>query len=68
MKIYVRERQKVGEGVKQPQFRVVAVLEGQLKVEAVHFRKVEIELIAKDAKADIVYLEPIPDEEKGKYE
>ncbi|KUK69523.1 MAG: Uncharacterized protein XD88_1220, partial [Methanocalculus sp. 52_23] len=28
MKIYVRERQKVGTGVKQPRFRVVAVTAG----------------------------------------
>jgi len=27
MKIYARERQKVGTGVKQPRFRVVAVVE-----------------------------------------
>lgn len=29
MKIYARERQKVGTGVKQPRFRVVAVVEEQ---------------------------------------
>jgi ATP-dependent helicase/DNAse subunit B len=53
MKIYARERQKVGTGVKQPRFRVVAVIEEQgeskhLKVESTHFRKVELEHIAKD--------------------
>ena len=29
MKIYVRERQKVGEGVESPKFRIVAVTGGQ---------------------------------------
>jgi len=65
MKMYVRERMKVGEGVKQPHFRIIAVVGGQLQFEATHFRKVELEQIAKDAGAEIVYLEPIPDEEKG---
>jgi len=70
MKIYARERQKVGTGVKQPRFRVVAVVEEQgenkhLKVESVHFRKVELEQIAKDVGAEIVYLEEMPEEERG---
>ena len=70
MKIYVRERQKVGTGVKQPRFRVVAVVEEQseskhLKVEGTHFRKVELEQIAKDIGAEIVYLEEMPEEERG---
>ena len=55
MKLYVRERQKVGEGVKQPKFRIVAVTGGQIQVEATHFRKMEIELIAKDAGAEVVF-------------
>ena len=70
MKIYARERQKIGTGVKQPRFRVVAVVEEQgeskhLKVESVHFRKVELEQIAKDVGAEIVYLEEMPEEERG---
>ncbi|MDK2989241.1 MAG: hypothetical protein PWR16_770, partial [Methanoculleus sp.] len=70
MKIYVRERQKVGTGVKQPRFRVVAVVEEQgeskhLKVEGTHFRKIELEQIAKDIGAEIVYLEEMPEEERG---
>ncbi len=67
MKIYVRERQKVGEGVRQPQFRIVAVTGGQLQIEATHFRKVEMEMIAKDVGAEIVYLEQVPDEHKKKH-
>lgn len=66
MKIYVRERQKVGEGVKQPMFRIVAVTGGEVQIQAIHFRKFEIEQIAKDVKAEVVYLEEIPDEEKKK--
>ncbi|MBR1368040.1 hypothetical protein RJ53_00435 [Methanocalculus chunghsingensis] len=71
MKIYVRERQKVGTGVKQPRFRVVAVTseaedKRQLKVEGTHFRKTELEQIAADAGATIVYLEEMPDESHGK--
>lgn len=67
MKIYVRERQKVGEGVRQPMYRVVAVNGGDLKIEATHFRKVEIERIAKDAGAEVIYLEEVPEEEKKKH-
>lgn len=66
MKIYVRERQKVGEGVKQPMFRVVAVTGGEIQIQAIHFRKFEIEQIAKDVKAEVVYLEEIPEDEKKK--
>lgn len=67
-KIYVRERSKVGKGVKQPRFRVVAVIgekNEKLKIEATHFRKSELEQIAKDIVAEIVYLEPMDEEEKG---
>lgn len=58
MKIYVRGRQKVGEGVKQPMFRIMAVTGGTLQIHAIHFRKLEIEQIAKDVGAEVVYLEP----------
>jgi len=70
MKIYARERQKVGTGVKQPRFRVVAVVEEKgeekhVKIEGTHFRKVELEQIAKDVGAEVVYLEEMPEEERG---
>ncbi|MDD1717435.1 MAG: hypothetical protein LUO88_00025 [Methanoregulaceae archaeon] len=67
MKIYMRPRMKVGEGVHQPMFRVVAVTGGQMQIEATHFRKLEIEQIAKDVGAQVVYLEPVPEEEKKKH-
>jgi hypothetical protein len=66
MKIFVRERQKVGEGVRQPQFRVVAVTGGELQIEATHFRKFEIEEIAKEVSAEVVYLEAEPEGKKRK--
>ncbi|MDD1662137.1 MAG: hypothetical protein LUQ60_00090 [Methanomicrobiales archaeon] len=66
MKIYVRERQKVGEGVRQPMFRILAVTGGQIQIEATHFRKFEIERIAKDIDAEVVYLEPEKEGEKKK--
>ncbi|MGD1004522.1 MAG: hypothetical protein ABR887_03800 [Methanoregulaceae archaeon] len=67
MKIYVRERNKVGEGVEQPKYRIVAVTGGQLQIEAPHFRKFEIEQIAKDINAQVVFLNPVPDDKKKKH-
>ncbi|HET6580812.1 MAG TPA: hypothetical protein VFG36_02925 [Methanoregula sp.] len=66
MKIYVRERQKVGEGVESPKYRIVAVTGGQIQIEATHFRKFEIEQIAKDLKAEVVYMTPVPEDQKKK--
>jgi hypothetical protein len=59
-KIYVRERMKTGSGAKQPKYRVVAVTGENkgLQISAAHFRRGEIERIAKDAGAEVVYLEP----------
>jgi len=66
MKIYVRERQKVGEGVESPKYRIVAVTGGEIQIAATHFRKFEIEQIAKDVKAEIVYMKPVDEEHKKK--
>jgi hypothetical protein len=66
MKIYVRERQKVGEGVESPKYRIVAVTGGQIQIEATHFRKFEIEQIAKDIEAEVVYMTPVSDDHKKK--
>ncbi len=60
MKIYVRGRTKIGEGVRQPQFKVVATTgDGaeKLKFRANHLRKSELEQIAEDCNATLVYLE-----------
>jgi hypothetical protein len=59
-KIYVRERMKTGSGAKQPRYRIAAI-SGEnkgLQISAAHFRRGEIEQIAKDAGAEVVYLEP----------
>lgn len=69
MKIYVREREKVKEGVKQPRFRVVAIVgdkDDKIKFKESHFRKSELETIAKDLGAELIYLKQMPDEEHGK--
>jgi hypothetical protein len=66
MKIYVRERQKVGEGVESPKYRVVAVTDGEVQIEATHFRKFEIEQIAKDVGAEVVFMKPVADDHKKK--
>lgn len=66
MKIYIRERKKVGENVEEPRFRIVAVTGGQLQIEAPHFRKLEIEQIAKDINAQVVYLTPVAEDQKKK--
>ena len=67
MKLYVRERQKVGEGVKQPKYRIVAITGGEIQVVATHFRKSEIEAIAKDVGAEVIFLEPVADGSKKKH-
>jgi hypothetical protein len=66
MKLYVRERQKVGEGVESPKYRVVAVTGGQIQIEASHFRKFEIEQIAKDVGAEVVFMKPVAEDNKKK--
>lgn len=66
MKIYVRERQKVGEGVESPKYRIIAVTGGELQIEAPHFRKFEIEQIAKDVSAQVIFMKPVPDDQKKK--
>ncbi|MDD1686577.1 hypothetical protein [Methanoregula sp.] len=66
MKIYARERQKVGEGVESPKYRIVAVTGGEIQIQATHFRKFELEQIAKDVKAEVVYMKPVDDEHKKK--
>ena len=60
MKIYVRPRTKVGEGARQPMFKVVATTgDGteKIKFQAKHLRKTELEQIAEDCGAALVYLE-----------
>jgi len=56
-KIFVRERRKVEKGEKKPRFRVVGVSGGDLKIYAEHFRKKELEQIAEETGAGIVWLD-----------
>lgn len=65
MRIYVRERIKIGEGVRQPRFIIPTVSGRDLKVDAHHFRKTELEQIAQDCGAELASLEPMPEEEHG---
>ncbi|CAN2041287.1 conserved hypothetical protein [Candidatus Magnetomoraceae bacterium gMMP-15] len=53
--IYVRERRKVEKGEKKPRFRVVGV-SGDLKLYVDHIRKRELEEIADNSGAKVVFL------------
>jgi hypothetical protein len=56
-KIFYRERVKGKEGAKTPRFRVIAVSGIDLKFFGNHFRKKELEQIARAADAELVALE-----------
>lgn len=55
-KIFVRERSQVGPGMGMPRFAVVAALGTDLRIFARHIRKAELEKLAEEAGAEIVYL------------
>lgn len=55
-KIFYRERIKSKEQSRTPRFRVIAVSGIDLKVYGHHFRKKELEQIAKETGADLVAL------------
>ena len=54
-KIFVRERQHVGQGAGRPRFAVVAVEGTDLKVYIPHIRKIELEKLAEAVGAEVVY-------------
>ena len=56
MKIFVRERNRADEGQKLPRYRVVGVQGGDLKIYAKRIRKCELEELAGQTGAEIVYL------------
>jgi hypothetical protein len=64
-KIFYRERVKVGKGEKKPRFRVVAVAGLDMKVYGEHFRKSELEQIAKAVGAKLILLEGGEGKHKG---
>lgn len=55
-KIFVRERRKLEKGEKKPRLRVVGVSGKEVKIYCDHIRKVELEAIARETGAEIVYL------------
>jgi hypothetical protein len=55
-KIFVRERGRVGRGEGRPRFVIVGVEGSDLKVYTPHMRKVELEKLAEEIGADVVYL------------
>ena len=55
-KIFYRARSKSSEGQMTPRFRVVAASEMDLKIYADHFRRKELEQLAKETKAKLVEL------------
>jgi hypothetical protein len=54
--IFIRERRKIEEGEKKPRFRVVAVSGGDLRFQASHVRRQEIEQIAAAIGGQVVIL------------
>ncbi len=54
-KIFVRNRHHVGQGAGRPRFAIVAV-QGDLKVFKTRVRRAELEKIAAEIGAEIVYL------------
>lgn len=65
MKIYVRERMLSKEGGRNPRFRIVATEGGDLRFHADHIRKVDLDTIAGDLDAQVIYL-PEQSEGRGK--
>ncbi len=55
--IFVRERRKIQKGEKKPRFRVVGVSDGSLKLYTKHIRKKELDQIAKEIGAKLVFLD-----------
>ena len=55
-KIFYRERRKVKDGEKKPRFRVVGVLDCNLKIYTKHLRLSELENLAEEAQAELVLL------------
>jgi hypothetical protein len=56
IKIFVRERRKIEEGEKKPRLRIVGVSGNGLKLYAKHVRKKDLDMIAKESGAQVIYL------------
>ncbi len=55
-KLFVRHRRHVGEGAGRPRFAIVASQDADLRVYKTRVRRAELEKIAADLDAEIVYL------------
>jgi hypothetical protein len=55
-KIFVRQRRHAGQGTGRPRFAIVAVQGSELKVFKTRVRRAELEKIAAETGAEIVYL------------
>jgi hypothetical protein len=55
-KIFVRERRKIEKGEKKPRYRVCGVSGTNLKLYALHLRKMELDQIASEMGAKLVIL------------
>lgn len=55
-KIFVRERRHAGQGTGRPRFAIVAVQGADLKVFKTRIRRAELEMMAAEVGAEIVYL------------
>jgi hypothetical protein len=55
-KIFVRQRRHVGQGAGRPRFAIVAAQGADLKVFKTRVRRAELEKIAAEVGAEIVYL------------
>jgi hypothetical protein len=55
-KLYVRERRDVGQGAGRPRFAIVAASGADVHIYQTHIRKAELEKLAADLGAEIVYL------------
>lgn len=68
-KIFVRERREIGPGAGMPRYAIVAASGTDLRVYARHIRKAELEKLASEISAEIVYLprgEHAEEEEQGR--
>jgi hypothetical protein len=55
-KIFVRERRHAGRGTGRPRFAIVAIQGADLKIFKPRIRKAELEMLAAETDAEIVYL------------
>ncbi len=65
-KIFYRERTKARKGAETPRFKIFAVSDVNLKVYGKHFRKMELEQLAKETGAKLVALKRGKKSKKGK--